>query len=241
MAMTQTGVGVRTKDQGPPDSVMGAPRDPRGFPRGSSFAGPLSTHVALLALASAQAVSAEIVQYSDRAAWEAVTGAVTTIGIPDIPQTSFGFGGHFAPMGVTNLTMNGVALDAVQADFWGVPTGTVAFAAGPSPMSNTVQFAAPIRSVALDFRLFAGYYFYLRLGSQLVGQGFFIPTPDPTYQPEFFGLTSTTSFDRISIHTSSFGLGYGRGISFETIIPAPAAGVVALLGLAPLASTRRRR
>jgi hypothetical protein len=68
--------------------------------------------------------------------------------------------------------MNGVALDAVQADFWGVPTGTVAFAAGPSPMSNTVQFAAPIRSVALDFRLFAGYYFYLRLGSQLVGQGF---------------------------------------------------------------------
>ena len=202
---------------------------------------PSGAAVAICALASAQAVSAEIVQYSDRAAWEAVTGAVTTIGIPDIPQTSFGFGGHFAPMGVTNLTMDGVALDAVQADFWGLPTGTVAFYAGSSQMSNTVQFAAPIRSVALDFRLFAGYYFYLRLGSQLVGQGFFIPTPDPTYQPEFFGLTSTASFDQISIHTSSFGFGYGRGISFETIIPAPAAGAVALLALAPLASTRRRR
>jgi len=197
--------------------------------------------VAIGALTSAQTVSAEVVQYSDRAEWEAVTGAVTTIGMPGIPQTSFGFGGHFAPMGVTNLTMHGVALDAVQADFWGVPTGTVAFYAGASPMSNTVRFAAPIHSVALDFRLFAGFYFYLRLGDQLVGQGFFIPTPDPTYQTEFFGLTSTASFDRINIHTSSIGWGVGRSISFETIIPAPAAGAVALLGLAPLASNRRRR
>jgi hypothetical protein len=197
--------------------------------------------VAIGVLASAQGVSAEVVQYSDRAEWEAVTGAVTTIGMPGIPQTSFGFGGHFAPMGVTNLTMHGVALNAVQADFWGVPTGTVAFYAGEYPSSNTVRFAAPIRSVALDFRLFGGFWYYLRLGNQLVGEGVLIPTFDPTYQPEFFGLTSTDSFDRIQIQSYTLGYGYGRSISFETIIPAPAAGAVALLGLAPLAAIRRRR
>ena len=107
-----------------------------------------------LALAT-QSASAAVTHYQARAPWEAVTGAVTTIGIPNVPQTSFGMGSHFASQGVTDLEMYGIPLNDEQSALWRVPTGTVAFLADSGIWSH-VQFATPIHSIN-DFPLPGGY------------------------------------------------------------------------------------
>ena len=197
-----------------------------------------------LALAT-QSASAAVTHYQARAPWEAVTGAVTTIGIPNVPQTSFGMGSHFASQGVTDLEMYGSPLNDEQSALWRVPTGTVAFLADSGIWSH-VQFAAPIHSIAFDWVFVQPFYFELVSGGeygQVVGSGYFEYTQQSTWMPQFFGLTSTVAFDRIRMNAiNDFPLpgGYGHSMSFATIVPAPMTGTAVALGLMCVGRGRRR-
>ncbi|MCX5650904.1 MAG: hypothetical protein NTU45_05875 [Planctomycetota bacterium] len=199
-----------------------------------------------LALAT-QSASAEVTHYQARAPWEAATGAVTTIGIPNVPQTAFGMGGYFASQGVTDLKMFGIPLNEEQSALWGVPTGTVAFSTPAGwQVQNHVQFAAPIHSIAFDWVFVQPFYFELLSGGaygQVVGSGIFQYTQQSTWQPQFFGLTSTLAFDRIRVNAvgdNTWYGGYGYSMSFATIVPAPMAGAAVALGLMCVGRGRRR-
>ena len=183
---------------------------------------------------------AEVVQYTDRSAWEAVSGEVITIGAPSVPELAR-IGGYFAAQGVADMSLGGHSLNSDDAAYWNLPVGTVVFSAGNNlTVPNTIRFAAPVRSVALDWRFYGAWDFILFSGGeqQIVGQGLFLPMPGNL--PEFFGLTSSVSFDRMVIMSAS-GLSpsFGRSMSFSTSLPAPASGVVLLFAAA--SGSRRRR
>lgn len=199
-----------------------------------------------LAIAT-QSASAAVTHYQARAPWEAATGAVTTIGIPSVPQTGFGMGGYFASQGVADLQMMGIPLNEDQSALWSVPTGTVVFLTPAGWQSrNHVQFAAPIHSIAFDWVFAQPFYFELLSGGefgQVVGSGIFQYTQQSTWQPQFFGLISTVAFDRIRVNAvgdNDWYGGYGFGMSFATIVPAPMAGSAVALGLMCVGRGRRR-
>ena len=197
-----------------------------------------------LAIAT-QSASAAVTHYQARAPWEAATGAVTTIGIPSVPQTWFGMDDHFASQGVTDLQMYGAPLNDEQSALWNVPTGTVAFLTPASwAAPSHAQFAAPIHAIALDWLFHSPFHFELLSGGeygQVVGSGSFTYTQQSTWQPQFFGITSTVAFDRIRLFSFTEALGgYGYGMSFATIVPAPMAGSAVALGLMCVGRGRRR-
>jgi len=194
-----------------------------------------------------QSASAAVTHYQARAPWEAATGVVTTIGIPNVPQTGFGMGGHFMSQGVTDLKMDGIPLNEEQSALWSVPTGTVAFLTpGGWATSSHAQFAAPIHSIAFDWVFVQPFYFELLSGGesgQVVGSGLFQYTQQSTWQPQFFGLTSTVAFDRIRLNALNDNFsqgGYGYSMSFATIVPAPMTGTAVALGLMCVGRGRRR-
>ena len=213
---------------------------------GSSAAAGRALVVVGLAIAT-QSASAAVTHYQARAPWEAATGAVTTIGIPNVPQTGFGMGGYFASQGVADLQMMGIPLNEDQSALWSVPTGTVVFLTPAGWQSrNHVQFAAPIHSIAFDWVFAQPFYFELLSGGefgQVVGSGIFQYTQQSTWQPQFFGLISTVAFDRIRVNAvgdNNWYGGYGFGMSFATIVPAPMAGSAVALGLMCVGRGRRR-
>ena len=202
--------------------------------------------VSVTALAVSSAASADVVQYSDRASWVAATGAVTTVGAPDIPNRPNGVAGYFASQGVASISMPGAPLWDGLAEHWGLPIGTCAFHAIEwYSIWNTIQFTAPINSVALDWLFHQPFEFELLNGpsGSAVGSGIFAWPPDGTYLPQFYGLTSTVDFDRIRIRSISnypVAGGEGRSISFATIVPSPAAGITFVVGFPSMLRRRRR-
>jgi hypothetical protein len=69
---------------------------------------------------------------------------------------------------------------------------------------------------------------------------------DYVLDPVFYGVTSDREIVRIGVRVGDPWPGgdttsYTKSFAWGTPIPAPAAGALALLALAPLASTRRRR
>ena len=202
----------------------------------SSLAALVAASAAASALATA--ANAALTSYADEASWRAAAGAVTTVAAPNIPS-----GGLYLPQLGLDAAVVGTPIPSILVDPWGLPAGTNVLQAGQNGQvwSRTFNFSQPIATAfAIDwlFRpeqdiLGVDVYF----GSTLVGS---MPWEPPTSAfpgpPRFYGFTSTLPFNQVVLVGTH--MSWGRAVMF-TQIPAP--GAVALLALAPLASTRRRR
>lgn len=208
----------------------------RGMRAPSSLAALVAASAAASALATA--ANAALTSYADEASWRAAAGAVTTVAAPNIPS-----GGLYLPqLGLDADGVGGVPIPSILVDPWGLPAGTNVLQAGQNGQvwSRTFQFSQPIATAfAIDwlFRpeqdiLGVSAYF----GSTHVGSLFWEPASAFPGPPRFYGFTSTLPFSRVVLVGTQ--ISWGRAVMF-TQIPAP--GAVALLALAPLASTRRRR
>lgn len=203
----------------------------------SSLAALVAASAAASALATA--ANAALTSYADEASWRAAAGAVTTVAAPNIPS-----GGLYLPqLGLDADGVGGVPIPSILVDPWGLPAGTNVLQAGQNGdvWSRPFNFSQPIvTAFAIDwlFRpefvqsLGVDVYF----GSTLVGSMAWEPASAFPGPPRFYGFTSTLPFSRVVLVGTH--MSWGRAVMF-TQIPAP--GAVALLALAPLASTRRRR
>ena len=201
----------------------------------SSLAALVAASAAASALATA--ANAALTSYADEASWRAAAGAVTTVAAPNIPS-----GGLYLPQLGLDAAVVGTPIPSFLVDPWGLPAGTNVLQAGQNGQvwSRTFNFSQPIATAfAIDwlFRpeqdiLGVSAYF----GSTHVGSLFWEPASAFPGPPRFYGFTSTLPFSRVVLVGTQ--ISWGRAVMF-TQIPAP--GAVALLALAPLASTRRRR
>jgi len=206
--------------------------------------GPLVTNPRQFAAASAAAsalataANAALTSYADEASWRAAAGAVTTVAAPNIPSGQF----YLPELGISNSGIGGVPIPSFLVDPWGLPAGTNVLQADQNGdvWSRPFNFSQPIvTAFAIDwlFRpeqdiLGVSAYF----GSTHVGSLFWEPASAFPGPPRFYGFTSTLPFNQVVLVGTQ--ISWGRAVMF-TQIPAP--GAVALLALAPLASTRRRR
>jgi hypothetical protein len=177
-----------------------------------------------LALPS-QCAEATVIPYTNKASWQSAAGAYTTIdftGYPDgtiIADLYAPLGIHFTD-GIDQIWNNG---NAFPNDAWGL---NGAFD------STTVEFDVPIHSIAIDFPGIARIKLY--------SEGRLIYT-----SPEFAGivgvfggLISTEPFDKAVLY-DPFGGFFVDTLYFGPPIPVP--GALAILGLAGLMCSQKRR
>ena len=176
-------------------------------------------------LAVPQTVRAGVIEFTDRPSWEAAVGAFTTIDFTDFPHGTIittqysGLGATFTDGNDTIFVYpDAFPIDGVGLDAQG---------------SITISFSTPMSYIGVDFPgslhidLFSGgspIYSSSNFGG--IGAGFFA------------GLVTQSTFDEVLLTDWFDGLAAIDNLSFG-IIPAP--GTLALLGLAGLMSTRRRR
>lgn len=209
-------------------------RDEAGLPRGAGgVATGASACVAAMALVAS--TSAEVVNYTDKAAWLGAAGPITTIGVPNVP---LGIpDNYYLPLGL-NMSGTGMSGGAIPNEFagpWGVPLGTTVFG---GPTHQMWQFSSPYAtSFAMEWLFFVPVTAHVYYGLTWLGSVNWPANPQGDFSTRFYGLTSTTPFTRISISGSSSFPSYGKTVMFSQI---PAPGALALLALAPLASRRRR-
>lgn len=180
----------------------------------------LACFVGLLAIVPA--TRAGVIEYTDRLVWEAAVGAFDTIdftGFADgttITNQYSGLGATFTDGNDTILTNAAFVLDGVGLDAHG---------------SITILFSTPIMYIGVDFPgalhidLFSGGKL-IYSSSDFAGSG-----------SGFFAGISDEAFDQVVLIDWVDGLAFIDNVSFG--IPAPSA--MALLALAGVMGTRRRR
>lgn len=175
-----------------------------------------------------------LVWYHSRTAWESAAGAITSIGVPNVP--SGGLSNYYQPLGVMHFSPDGADIPAPFADIWGVPLGTNVYWAD-GDFSPHISFAPPgVTAMALDYLSIPQANFACTFGPTVLGGILMPPMPTGDYFPRFLGVISTTPFNHfIMSSNSTFWI---REVMFSQI---PAPSVAVLLALAPLASRRRRR
>ena len=204
---------------------------------GECVGGGVALASAMVATAlAASSASAEVVNYTDKAAWLGAAGAITTIGVPNVPAGVLN--NTYLPLGL-NLSGTGISGGAIPnefADIWGVPQGTNVFIGSASGMW---QFSAPFAtSFAMEWLFWVPMTAHVYYGLTWLGSVSWPADPQGDYSPKFWGLTSSTPFTRVVISGGTPFPAYGKTVMFSQI---PAPGALALLALAPLASRRRRR
>jgi hypothetical protein len=201
--------------------------------------------------------SATLVGHYDAASWHAAAGAVTTVDtstlplgvLPQNPQpwAHLGFTlGSVAFAGVTAGSQIGDYETAATLDeVWGVAPSTVVLKRDRD--NFMVFFDQPTKAFSLEIGNVGG------IGFEVVFAGggretIFLPDwpIDYVLDPVFYGVTSDREIINIGVLVGDpwpgdYQTSYTKNFAWGTPIPAPAAGAVALLGLAPLAATRRRR
>jgi hypothetical protein len=193
----------------------------------------------ITALCTATPAAAALTHYANEASWRAAAGATTTIAVPNIPQgvTSI------PQLGLSGAGAGGVPIPPFLVGPWNLPAGTTIWQAGINEVwSSEWTFTQPIvTAFALDWLFnpyiqpgFLGASVYL--GTTHVGSVFWQPATQIPGPPVFYGFTSSQPFNRVVI--TAAGTSWGRAVMFSQI---PAPGAIAVLGLAALATRRRRR
>jgi len=193
----------------------------------------------ITALCTATPAAAALTHYANEASWRAAAGATTTIAVPNIPQgvTSI------PQLGLSGAGAGGVPIPPFLVGPWNLPAGTTIWQAGINQdWSSQWKFTQPIvTAFALDWLFnpyiqpgFLGASVYL--GTTHVGSVFWQPATQIPGPPVFYGFTSSQPFNRVVI--TAVGTSWGRAVMFSQI---PAPGAIAVLGLAALATRRRRR
>jgi hypothetical protein len=193
----------------------------------------------IAALCTATPAAAALTHYANEASWRAAAGATTTIAVPNIPQgvTSI------PQLGLSGAGAGGVPIPPFLVGPWNLPAGTTIWQAGINEVwSSEWTFTQPIvTAFALDWLFnpsiqpgFLGASVYL--GTTHVGSVFWQPASQIPGPPVFYGFTSSLPFNRVVI--TAAGQSWGRAVMFSQI---PAPGAIAVLGLAALATRRRRR
>ena len=209
--------------------VASAPRAPRRWVWTASVA----------SIALARSGAASLVLYTDRAAWEAAAGQVSTIGVPDIvPQSqSNQYGSLGIDLGPARLW--GSPVPRHWAEDWGLPEGTTVFKGLLGANMSSMYFTHEVTAFSIDWLFFQPQQLWVGMG-QVVSGSITLPEDVPgVYVPTFYGIISTVPFRNLTIYPWCDQIScWGTSISFTT---APSPGAVALLGIAPLAFGRRRR
>ena len=194
----------------------------------------------IAALCTATPAAAALTHYANEASWRAAAGATTTIAVPNIPQgvTSI------PQLGLSGAGAGGVPIPPFLVGPWNLPAGTTIWQAGINQVwSSEWTFTQPIvTAFALDWLFQPGSSGWLGadvyLGGTHVGSvsGAWQPATQIPGPPVFYGFTSSQPFNRVVI--TAAGTSWGRAVMFSQI---PAPGTIAALGLAALATRRRRR
>jgi hypothetical protein len=174
-----------------------------------------------------------LVQYTNKAAWQAAAGTSTYIGFTEYPVGVI-ITNQYAELGVTFTDGD----DSIDLGSTSYPTD------GRGLMGHwgqfgfykpiTVQFDAPRYAVAADF--VGGSIIKLYMGNQLVGQsGFFVPA----WTGPFGGVTSTVAFDRVVLDNgATIGI---DSLYFGAAVPGPGGALLLLAAGGVSARSRRRR
>lgn len=196
---------------------------------------------ALAFLAGASVANASLVLYTDRAAWEAAAGEVSTVGVPNIQpgqqrQQYISLGIDLGPAALFSSPV-----PSHWAESWGLSEGTTVFMGGSGSLFSSMYFSHPVTAFSFDWLFFQPQQLWVGVG-QAVSGSITLPEDVPgVYIPTFYGIISTVPFRNLTIYPwCDQAICWGTSISF-TAAPTPTPGAVALLGIAPLAFGRRRR
>jgi len=182
------------------------------------------------------AASAALTVYTDEAAWRAAAGgAISTIGVPDVPLGGAAAGHWSQSHGISMPGMDGGVLEDWRAEFWGVPTGTIRLSS-----HSIVYFASPVTAFALDWWVKPGNYVPVQFSGPQGYLGYINYWGPSTWETRFFGVISTMPITQVDMSVTNT-LNLTRNVMFTQIVPAP--GALAAFAAALLAprSPRRRR
>ena len=185
--------------------------------------------------ACAQAARAEFVVYTIKQDWlNAVPSAITSIGAPNIPNSS-GLGPWLVSHGLSMSGADSRPLWPWEAPYWNLPVGTNIM----NGYNCSFNFAAPITSFAMEVEASGPTFF---LSYEVYGQNgyvgsFEIPTTNIP-GPRFFGIISTHPFRQIFGNSGS-SAGMASSLMFTQVVPAPGALAV-FTGLFVHGARRRR-
>ena len=182
------------------------------------------------------AASAALTVYTDEAAWRAAAGgAISTIGVPGVPLAGAAAGHWSQSHGISMQGMGGVVLEDWRAEFWGVPTGTVALAD-----HDIMYFASPVTAFALDWWVKPGNYVPVQFSGPQGYLGYINYWGPPTFETRFFGVISTVPITQVDMSVTNTP-NLTRNVMFTQIVPAPGAlAAFAAALLAPRIPRRRR-
>lgn len=186
------------------------------------------------AFAAINSACATFVQFlNDKPGWIAATGPFTSVGFAEFATGTI-IADQYSALGITFPEGDDVASQAVPTLF---PSDGAGLIAGPS---ITMDFAAPIASIAVEFPGLLKAAFYSE-GRLLYSSGPLNP-PGAGSLAGFAGFFSTESFDRVVLTNWAGGTGnvYLDTVCFQPV-PAPAVLSLMFAALATPHRTRRRR
>jgi uncharacterized protein (TIGR03382 family) len=196
---------------------------------------------AVAVLCAATPAAAALTHYANEASWRAAAGATTTIAVPNIPQGAI----NMQQLGLSGAGASGGPIPPFLVGPWNLPAGTTIMGAGGNGIwSRSWTFTQPtVTAFAIDWLFQPGIQpgvlgADVYLGTTHVGSvsGAWQPASQIPGPPVFYGFTSSLPFNRVVI--TAAGDSWGRAVMFSQI---PAPGAIAVLGLAALATRRRRR
>jgi hypothetical protein len=185
--------------------------------------------------ACAQAARAEFVVYTIKQDWlNAVPSAITSIGAPNIPNSS-GLGPWLVSHGLSMSGAGSRPLWPDEAPYWNLPAGTNIM----NGYNCSFNFAAHITSFAMEVEASGSSFFlsYAVYGQNGYVGSFEIPTTNIP-GPRFFGIISTQPFRQI-FGTQSSGSALVSTLMFTQVVPAP--GALAVFAGLFVHGARRRR
>jgi hypothetical protein len=185
--------------------------------------------------ACAQAARAEFVVYTIKQDWlNAVPSAITSIGAPNIPNSS-GLGPWLVSHGLSMSGASSRPLWPDEAPYWNLPAGTNIM----NGYNCSFNFAAHITSFAMEVEASGSSNFlsYAVYGQNGYVGSFEIPTTNIP-GPRFFGIISTQPFRQIFGNSGS-GSAMVSTLMFTQVVPAP--GALAVFAGLFVHGARRRR
>ena len=179
--------------------------------------------------------SAALTVYTDEAAWRAAAGgAISTIGVPDVPLSGAAAAHWSQSHGISMPGMDGVTIEEWRAQVWGVPLGTVVLAS-----HSLVNFAAPVTAFALDWWVQPGNDVAVQFSGPQGYLGYHLYFGPPTWETRFFGVISTVPITQVDMSVDDTS-NLTRRVMFTQIVPAPGALAVFAALFAPRTPRRRR-